>query len=190
MRTAICNVLLMLLLIHAAAHGGLAADETLTFDEIKGVATFAPRPRYPYEARSRKQAGSGVVNLVIDPTTGRVKTAEMAKSTGWKLPDDASLNAFRAWRFKPGSISKAKIPITFVMGGPVVFMAKVRTMKDVDEALAPFLGRGTVLHAPQPRYPWGPPWTNKEGKGIYEMHVGKDGKVEDVNPKNFRRCHL
>jgi len=25
-----------------------------------------------------------------------------------------------------------------------------------------------------------PPWTDKQGKGIYEMRVRKDGKVEDV----------
>ena len=73
-----------------------------------------------------------------------------------------------------------RIPITFLMDGRVVFMAKVRTIKDVDETLAPFLGRGTVVHAPQPRYPLPQHWTNKQGKGIYEMHVGKDGKVEDV----------
>lgn len=152
----------------------------MTFAEIKALAAFAPRPQYPYAARARRQAGSGVVSLVIDPTSGIVKTAEMAPITGYELLDRAALSAFRVWRFKPGSISKARIPITFVMGGPVVFMAKVRTIKDVDETLAPFLGRGTVIHALQPRYPVRPPWTNKEGKGVYEMHVGKNGKVEDV----------
>jgi TonB family protein len=37
-----------------------------------------------------------------------------------------------------------------------------------------------VLHGPNPAYPRNAPWTDKQGKGIYELHVGKDGKVEDV----------
>ena len=90
------------------------------------------------------------------------------------------LRAFRRWQFKPGTVAKARVPVIFLMGGTVQIMVKVRTVKDVDETLAPFLGRGTVLHAPQPRYPVRPPWTDKQGKGIYEMRVRKDGKVEDV----------
>ena len=51
---------------------------------------------------------------------------------------------------------------------------------DMDTVLAPFLGKETVLHGPNPAYPRNAPWTDKQGKGTYELHVGKDGKVEDV----------
>jgi TonB family protein len=50
----------------------------------------------------------------------------------------------------------------------------------MDEMLATFLGKGTVLNGPNPRYPLYPPWTDKQGDGKYELHVGKNGKVEDV----------
>jgi TonB family protein len=111
-----------------------------------------------------------------------VKEAKMAISTDYELLDNAALNAFRIWRFRPGSPAKVRIPVTFLMsmGDRVVVTLNVRRIKDVDEVLAPFLGKGTVLHAPQPTYPVRPPWTDKQGKGIYEMHVGRDGKVEDV----------
>jgi TonB family protein len=189
MRTQIHNILLGLLLLHPATHHALAADETENVANVKALVTYALSPQYPYEARAKRQTGSGVATLVIDPKTGVVTTAEMARSTGSQVLDSAALSAFRRWRFRPGLVTKANIPITFTMDGGVELM--VREIKDVDASLAPFLGRGMVLSAPQPRYPLRPPWTNKQGKGIYEMHVGRDGKVEDVRIlKIFRRYHL
>lgn len=182
MRIEICNILLIPLLLQTATHRGLAADETEKIPSAKPFAIFAPFPQYPRAARERGQTGSGLAILVIDPSTGAVKEAKMTISTSYDLLDSAALNAFRVWRFRPGSPAKVRIPVTFLMstGGGVVVTLKARRMKDVDEVLAPFLGKGTVLHAPQPTYPVRPAWTDKEGKGIYEMHVGKDGKVEDV----------
>ncbi|MEY2497969.1 MAG: Gram-negative bacterial TonB protein C-terminal [Verrucomicrobiota bacterium] len=52
--------------------------------------------------------------------------------------------------------------------------------KPVDEALAHFLGKGTVVRGSIPEYPHSPPWTNKEGKGVYELHAQKDGTVAEV----------
>lgn len=48
------------------------------------------------------------------------------------------------------------------------------------EALAAFLGKGTVIKAPIPAYPRTIPWTIKQGKGVYELHVQKDGSVSEV----------
>jgi TonB family protein len=52
--------------------------------------------------------------------------------------------------------------------------------KSMDEALAGFLGRGTVDNGPVPAYPRSIPWTKKQGKGVYEIHVRKDGTVSEV----------
>jgi TonB family protein len=41
----------------------------------------------------------------------------LLKSTGHKILDDAALDAFRQWRFKPGSVTKVKIPINYTMQG-------------------------------------------------------------------------
>jgi len=180
MRTAICNIFLTALLLEATTHNGFSADETQKVGNLKALATYAPRPQYPYEARARRQTGAGVAILVVEPSTGVVKNAEMAISTGHKILDNATLSAFRQWRFRPGTVSMVKIPITFTMSGFVINELKVTRNLDMDTVLAPFLGKGTVLHGPNPAYPRNPPWTDKQGKGTYELHVGKDGEVEDV----------
>ena len=180
MRTPICEILLILLLLQAPTDHGLAADETEKNPDLKTLAIYAPTPQYPYEARSRRQVGSGVAILAVDPNTGLVTNVEMATSTGYPLLDNAALNAFRQWQFKPGTIAKARIPITFTMGGSVITKLTVAYKRNMDEMLATFLGKGTVLNGPNPRYPLYPPWTDKQGDGKYELHVGKNGKVEDV----------
>ena len=80
-------------------------------------ALSAPRPEYPYEARRQKITGNGIVAMTIDPVTGRVIDAVMETSTGSPVLDNAAITGFRTWRFKPGTISRAKTPITFTMSG-------------------------------------------------------------------------
>jgi TonB family protein len=83
----------------------------------KSFALYAARPRYPYEARAKSMQGTGVVLMRVDSRTGYVTSAQMLKSTGHKLLDDAALEAFRQWRFKPGTVSVVRSPITFTMRG-------------------------------------------------------------------------
>ena len=83
----------------------------------KAAAIFAPKPEYPYEARSKKLIGSGVCVVTVDPATGNVTDATMAQSLGSPILDNSAVSAFRRWRFKPGAVSKAKIPVTFTMTG-------------------------------------------------------------------------
>jgi periplasmic protein TonB len=89
---------------------------TLSISSAKALATYAPRPQYPYEARSRHVTGSGVCVVEVGPS-GSVTGASMAQSIGNPILDNAATSAFRQWRFKPGSVSKVKIPITFTMTG-------------------------------------------------------------------------
>jgi periplasmic protein TonB len=90
---------------------------TLSASGAKAAALYAPKPEYPYEARSRHVTGSGVAVVEIDPSSGNVTSASMAQSTGNPILDNATVSAFRRWRFKPGAASKARIPITFTMTG-------------------------------------------------------------------------
>jgi TonB family protein len=83
----------------------------------KAAAISAPRPDYPYEARRMKITGSGVCVVTVDTATGNVTDATMAQSIGNSLLDNSAVSAFRRWRFKPGSVSKVRIPITFTMAG-------------------------------------------------------------------------
>jgi periplasmic protein TonB len=89
----------------------------MSMSSAKAVAVSAPRPEYPYEARRSRATGSGVCVMTVDPSTGAVTSAVMAQSTGNPILDNAATSAFRRWRFKPGTVSKVRTPITFTMTG-------------------------------------------------------------------------
>jgi TonB family protein len=90
---------------------------TMSISTAKALATYAPRPQYPYEARSRRVTGTGVCVVEVDAGSGSVTSVSMASSLGNPILDNAALSAFRQWRFKPGSVSKVRIPLTFTTTG-------------------------------------------------------------------------
>lgn len=59
--------------------------------EPKALALYAPRPACPYEARDKRLTGSGTVLVNVDSLTGSVTSAQMLKSTGYKVLDDSAL---------------------------------------------------------------------------------------------------
>jgi TonB family protein len=79
----------------------------------KAVATYAPRPDYPEEARSRRISGNGVCVVSIDPYSGHVTNASMAQSTGSQILDKSVLRTLRTWKFKPGTMSQVSVPVEF-----------------------------------------------------------------------------
>ena len=89
----------------------------MSMSQAKALAINSPRPPYPYEARSKRITGSGVIVATVDPGSGSVTDASVSKSTGSSILDDAAVSAFRRWRFRPGSVSKVNIPITFTLTG-------------------------------------------------------------------------
>lgn len=91
---------------------------TMSISGAKAVAIFAPKPEYPYEARSRHQTGSGVALLSVDTASGNVTDASMAQSIGSPILDNSTVSTFRRWRFQPGKCApKVKVPITYTMAG-------------------------------------------------------------------------
>lgn len=164
----------------------LAAEDIKPLDEKEtlALAVHTPRPNYPYEARLRHEQGSGIAIVTTDPTTGYAANAVMAVSTGFPSLDDAAISTFRQWRFKPGRVFKVRIPVTFSLsvGGLGSVVAEVQVVKAprMDQVLAPFLGKENVIKAPMPVYPAYPPWTSKQGRGVYEIHVNQAGMVTEV----------
>jgi TonB family protein len=171
---------LCVLVLAALGNSGVAArpKEAIAKDP-RAVVISAPHPEYPYEARRRGITGSGRVVMLVDRATGKVTSCRMEPSTGSVILDGAALDAFRKWRFQPGTIKEVRVPITFTVAGQVVTEYRVKA-KPMDDALAAFLGKGTVTKGPIPAYPRSVPWTNKQGKGVYELHVRKDGSVSEV----------
>jgi TonB family protein len=91
---------------------------TMSISGAKAIAIFAPKPDYPYEARSRHVTGSGVAVLSVDTASGNVTEASMAQSIGNPILDNSTVSTFRRWRFQPGKCApKVKVPITYTMTG-------------------------------------------------------------------------
>ncbi len=91
--------------------------QAMSMSRAKALAVNSPRPPYPYEARAHKITGSGVCVVDVDPASGGVTEASMAQSLGNPILDNAAVSTFRQWRFRPGTVSKVRIPITFTMTG-------------------------------------------------------------------------
>jgi TonB family protein len=94
-----------------------ASAATISFSSAKALATFAPLPKYPLKVRSNGVTGSGVCVVSVDQASGRVTGTSMEQSTGDSTLDKSAVRAFRKWRFKPGTVSKVRIPIEFTMTG-------------------------------------------------------------------------
>ena len=77
------------------------------------MAISAPLPEYSYEAKRRNLTGSGICVVSVDPTTGRVTDARMFQSTGSTILDKLTIQTFKSWRFKPGTVSQVRVPISY-----------------------------------------------------------------------------
>jgi TonB family protein len=86
---------------------------SLSLSVAQAMAVSAPLPEYPYEAKHANVAGSGVCVMIVDTATGKVTNAMMAQSTGNAILDKVTTETFRRWRFKPGSVSEVRVPITY-----------------------------------------------------------------------------
>jgi len=89
------------------------ADGLTSLASAKAEAVSAPLPVYPYQAKHYHITGDGVCVMTVDAASGRVTDATMEQSTGNKILDKSTTDAFRQWRFKPGTVSRVRVPITY-----------------------------------------------------------------------------
>lgn len=87
-----------------------------TLEYAKSHVLYAAKPRYPAEARSRHWTGAGVYELSVRPN-GTVSDVRVLKSTGHAVLDEEAKTALLKWRFYPGRLTHAKVPLTFSVGG-------------------------------------------------------------------------
>ena len=85
----------------------------MSMSALKGIAVSAPLPQYPYEAQRAHITGSGVCLMIVDAITGKVTSAVMAQSTGNAVLDKVTTDTFLRWRFKPGTVSQLRVPISY-----------------------------------------------------------------------------
>jgi TonB family protein len=91
----------------------LPVASTMSLLAAKAVAISTRMPQYPYEAKRAHITGSGVCVMTVDSTSGNVTDAVMEQSTGNGILDRATTDAFRKWRFKPGTVSQVRVPISY-----------------------------------------------------------------------------
>ena len=86
---------------------------TMSLSAAKAVAVSTPIPDYPYQARRAHITRSGVCLMTVDTASGNVTSAVMEQSTGNGILDKVTTEAFRKWRFKPGTVSRIRVPISY-----------------------------------------------------------------------------
>lgn len=94
-----------------------STPEITSYSSAKALATFTPFPKYPFSVRSAGTTGIGVCLVSVNPASGRVTGASMEQSTGDSTLDKAAVKAFGKWQFKPGTVSKVRIPVEFTLSG-------------------------------------------------------------------------
>jgi len=88
----------------APAPTAVPASKLLSADEVAKLTSYAPKPKYPIEARARYSTGSGVFLLRIHSRSGRVKDVSVLHTTGTFLLDREAIDTLRDWRFKPEAL--------------------------------------------------------------------------------------
>jgi len=91
----------------------ISAPVPMSLSVAQSMATNAPLPGYSYEAKRRNLTGNGVCVMTVDTTTGRVTDAMMYQSTGNAILDNLTIQTFKSWRFKPGTVSQVRVPISY-----------------------------------------------------------------------------
>lgn len=175
-----CFVAILGLALACSPEHASQAAEPSEFTDVNSSLLAAQAPAYPEAARAHNLTGWGIVRLEIDRRTGAVTRAYMERSTGERVLDQAALEAYRQWRFQPGTLSHARLPIIFTPGNARGTVRYEYHEKPMEKVLARFIGEDNVVKASLPTYPILPPWTLKTGRGIYELHVRNDGTVERV----------
>lgn len=91
----------------------ISAPVPVSLSVAQSMAITAPLPDYTYEMKRRNLAGSGTCIVTVDTATGTVTNAIMFKSTGNPLLDRLTIQTFKTWRFKPGTVSEVRVPISY-----------------------------------------------------------------------------
>jgi TonB family protein len=91
----------------------IAEPVPMSLSVAQSMAISAPLPEYTYEAKRRHLTGSGTCVVTVDVATGTVTDATMFQSTGSPVLDKLTIQTFKSWRFKPGTVSQLRVPISY-----------------------------------------------------------------------------
>jgi TonB family protein len=114
------HTVILLVIFFASAQAAPSSPAPQNNVNLKNLVLYAPHPKFPKDAQGYYPKGSGIVEMAVDSKSGLVKSARMERSTGNKVLDDAALQTFIQWRFRPGALSRIRIPVTFWHNGSAI----------------------------------------------------------------------
>lgn len=106
-------MMIMAVMLATAQFAQGQVGQVTTGKRAVAFAVYAPRPQYPFEARSQGITGSGVFVAKVDPKSGNVLSVTVARSTGSPILDNAATSALRQWRLQPNTVHTLNVPMTF-----------------------------------------------------------------------------
>jgi TonB family protein len=172
------SVLLAGLFLAAGATALRAAEKVVDIWDVPDqVATWGNADLYSHA----NEHGSCAVVTVVDPATGNVTNVYIESSTGNHYVNYKALEMMRKFKFKPGA--PHLIRATFDLADGSYEYKPDRQSKPVKEVLAPFLHGNGVVKGRMPDYPRDHPWTVKHGTGVFVLHIGSTGHVNNVTVK-------
>ena len=90
-----------------------ARPEVVSFDQLRQLAISIQQPHYPFRARRQRLTGKGGFEVRVDQKTGKTTRVVILQSTGSTVLDQAAIEVLSTWRFKPGTVSRIQLPITY-----------------------------------------------------------------------------
>lgn len=82
-------------------------------DVLKPEQIYAPRPRYPEDARKARLEGVVVLETIVD-AEGNVADVKVLKGLAYGLTESA-VEAVKEWKFKPATRLGVPVPVRFVL---------------------------------------------------------------------------
>jgi len=106
--------IVVLLMADSSAIAGSYSDA-----QLKAMFVRMPAPDYPYQARVRKEEGTGLFRLHMD-VRGKVTSVTVLKSTGHQTLDAEGVKALKGWLARSGERRDVDVPLHFHLSGTKV----------------------------------------------------------------------
>jgi TonB family protein len=97
----------------AAMSGTGPRGEPLSDRQVRQCLVSPPRIHYPTLSRRLRSRGSGLYEMRVETSTGKVTEVVILKSTGARILDIECIRALGHCRFKPSTVTAVRTPVTF-----------------------------------------------------------------------------
>ena len=87
--------------------------EALSNTQVRKSILATSPIHYPKLSRRLRSRGTGLYEMRVNPSTGKVDEVAILKSTGARILDIECMRALGHWRFKPGTVRSARLSVGF-----------------------------------------------------------------------------